>query len=83
MYIECLSRIASYLFFLQKNKDIRIHVYTITTNIKYMLNMLGIEPHRIIDGNIRAPIVYMPAGSGCGHPPLFATQLLSIDFDQK
>ena len=72
--LEDLPRIAPYLPFLQKHRQIRIHV---PPGIKY-LDLLGIEKRRLTtDSVVHADILYMPAGGPCGNSPLFTTQLLA------
>lgn len=71
--LESLPRIVPYLDFLRNNPHIMIH-----TGYKHpFLTRLGIDPSRIITGNIRAKFVIIPNGSRCGMSHPFTTQLLS------
>ena len=78
--IETLTRIAAYLSFLMRHPSIKILVKKETSFTVKFLAALGIEPSRLVGGNIQADIVYMPAGTGCGHAPIFNAQLLSMQF---
>jgi len=72
--LEVLPRIAPYLPFLNKYKHIVIHV---PAKVNF-LNLLGIDQNRlIISSAVHADLLYMPAGSPCGSPTLFATQMLA------
>ena len=77
--IENLPRISPYLEILRKHKDIKIHVKKKTAFIVTALNILGIDSCRIITGNWKADIIYMPAGTACGSPSIFNIQLLSME----
>ena len=78
--IETLTRIAAYLSFLMRHPSIKILVKKETSFTVKFLAALGIEPSRLVGGNIQADIVYMPAGTGCGHAPIFNAQFLSMQF---
>ena len=78
--IENLTRIAPYLSFLMRHPHIKILVQSETGFTPIFLAALGIEPSRLVSGNIRADIVYMPAGSPCGHATILSAQMLSSRF---
>ena len=78
--VETLTRIAAYLSFLMRHPSIKVLVKKDTGFTVKFLAALGIEPSRLVRGNIQADIVYMPAGTGCGHAPIFNAQLLSMQF---
>ena len=79
---EDLPRIAPYLDFLLKNPHIKIHCKNKTFHLD-MLKFLGLGEERFIFGNIRAKLLYMPAGTACGRPGAFTTQLLSTLFHHQ
>ncbi len=76
---EDLPRISPYLNYLKINTHIKVHIKRKKFHDE-MLNLLGITSDRLIDGDVRAKIVYMPAGTACGRPGVFTTQLLSTLF---
>ena len=76
--IENLTRIAAYLPFLMRHPHIKIHVQRTGGFTRDLLAALGIEPSRLVTGDILADVVYMPAGTPCGHATLFTAQLLSL-----
>ncbi len=78
MMIEDLPRIVPYLQFLWQHKQIKIHVAEPTTLTMEMLDLLGIEKQRIINGYVRARIMYVPMGTCCGVANMFNIQLLSM-----
>ena len=78
--IENLTRIAPCLSFLMRHRHIKILVQRETGFTPKLLAALGIESSRLVSGNIRADIVYMPAGSPCGHATILSAQMLSLHF---
>ena len=80
--LEDLPRIAPYLSFLLKYKHIKIHCKNKNFS-NNMLKYLGITKDRLIFGDVKVEIVYMPAGTACGRPGVFTTQLLSTLFHRK
>ena len=76
---EDIPRIAPYLAFLTKNKAIKIHVAEngINSVTAETLKMLGINPDRLVKGDIRAKIVYLPLVTGCGYSNQHSAQLVS------
>ena len=80
--LEDLPRIAPYVEFLNENKHIKIHTKNQTFHT-HMLEMLGISKERLVFGNVKARLVYMPAGTACGRPGVFTTQLLSRIFHSR
>ncbi len=76
--IEDVPRIIPYISFLRQQKKIKIHVRTRARFTFEMLALLGIEEARIIDGYVRAKIIYMPMGTRCGSAYMFNIQLLSM-----
>ena len=81
--VENLTRIAAYLPFLVRHPHIKIHVQRTGGFTRNLLSALGIEPSRLVSGNIQADVVYMPAGTPCGHATLFTAQLLSLHFQSR
>ena len=79
---EDLPRIAPYLGFLLENPNIKIHCKNKSFHL-HMLKFLGLGEERFIFGNLRAELLYMPAGTACGRPGAFSTQLLSTLFHQR
>ncbi len=76
--IEDVPRIAPYLPFLRRHKEIKIHVMAKTKFTRNILALLGIEEDRLIDGYVRARIIFMPMGTRCGYANIFNIQLLSL-----
>ena len=76
--IENLPRIAAYLSFLLRHPRIQIHVRRKTGFTRHFLASLGIASSRLVSEYSQADIVYMPAGTPCGHATLFNAQLLSM-----
>ena len=76
--IEDLPRISPYIDFLRIHTDIKVHVYSKENFIIALLERMGIVASRIIAGNVRAHLIYMPAGTACGTPTTFNSQLLSL-----
>ncbi len=72
--LENLPRLAPYISYLRRNPHIKIHALARHP----FLPLLGLDPGRIVSGNVRAKILYMPAGGPCGNPPVFSTQMLSL-----
>ncbi len=78
MMIEDVPRIVPYLPFLKQHKQIKIHVVKKIKLAIEMLHLLGIEKERLIDGYVRARIMYVPMGTRCGYANMFNIQLLSL-----
>ena len=78
--IENLTRIAPYLSFLMRHPHIKIIVQRETGFTPTLLAAIGIEPSRLVSGNIQADVAYMPAGSPCGHATILSAQMLSSHF---
>ncbi len=76
--IEDVPRLVPYLPFLKQHKQIKIHVKKKESVTRQMLALLGIEEERLIDGYVRARIMYMPMGSRCGVANMFNIHLLSM-----
>ena len=76
---EDIPRIAPYLAFLTKNKAIKIHVTETRVNsvTAKTLMMLGINSNRLVKGDIRAKIVYLPQVTSCGYSNQHSAQLVS------
>ncbi len=71
--LENLPRMAPYLDYLQRYPDIKIHM-----SMRHpFLPLLGLDPKRVVKGNVRAKLLYMPEGGPCSKPPIFPTQTLS------
>ncbi len=59
--VEQIPRIAAYVEFLQRNPQIKIHIAKSGVS-KQALSFLGLDPERIVSGDIRASVLYAPAG---------------------
>ncbi len=81
--VENLPRIAPYITFLKDHPQIKVHVETVTSFENSILEKLGISGERVIAGEIRARILYLPAGTACGRPNFFNTQLLSLYYRES
>ena len=75
--LEDFPKLAPYLDFLVKNPDIKIHVFERGTYTKFAMETLGIDPSRLISGDIRAHVIYLPRGTSCGFTHIQEAQLLS------
>ena len=76
--VEEMSRIAPYVAFLQRNVGIMIHVDSRSTFLLKMMALFHIDSNRIVDGSVRARILYVPNGIQCGIPNAFNIQLLRL-----
>ncbi|ESN97795.1 hypothetical protein HELRODRAFT_177859 [Helobdella robusta] len=74
---EDMSRLAPYKQFLQENNQIMIHAPEQKGQVSEMLASFGINSERIITGDVRAKIVYLPQATPCGFPQVQGFQLLS------
>ncbi len=78
--LESLPRLAPYLPYLRLHPHIKIHAY----KAKHpFFPLLGLDPQRVVTGDVRARTLYMPAGGPCGNPPLFSTQVLALYLREK
>ena len=77
---EDLTRLSPWPEFLRKNKHIRIHTKSNETYFHELMFTLGLDPSRIVTGNITAKILYLPASTPCGRVVPFNSQLLSLEF---
>ena len=80
--IEDLPRVAPYLQLLRDNPHIKVHI-TRAEFHETMLAYLGVDSERLVSGPVRGRVVYLPAGTTCGRPPVFNTQLLAALFRQR
>ena len=76
--VEEMGRLVPYLTFLQRNKNIVVHVTSRPKFLLTMMTLLGIDGSRIIEGATRARILYFPNGMQCGTPNAFNIQLLRL-----
>ena len=72
MTVEGLPRLVPYLDFLNSHQHIKIHVLLASKSHKkaaYLryFKMLNLNPDRMVTGNVRADIVYLPKGGTCGN----------------
>ncbi len=81
--VEDLTRIAPFLDFLRKNPQIKVHLCFARTFMEAFLQHLGISASRIVVGTIGARILFVPAGTSCGRPATFPTQMLSLELRQN
>ena len=79
--IDQIPRIAPYLQFLGDNPEIKVHIgMDRVRHNSNTLEMLGINPNRIINGTVRAGIVYFPEGSMSNFPRVQNVQILSKEY---
>ena len=71
--LENLCRLAPYVEFLKENPQIKIHSKVASP----FLSLLELDPGRVVTGDIRADLLYLPAGVPCCVSPPFCTQTLS------
>ena len=76
--VEEMSRIAPYIAFLQRNAGIMIHVASKPTFLLEIMASLDIDISRIVEGPLRARILYVPNGMQCGIPNAFNIHLLRL-----
>ena len=81
--VEDLTRIGPHLDFLRNNPKIRIHVAAKNGFMKNFMKYLGIEPSRLVSGDVAARILYVPAGTPCGRAAIFPTYMLSLEFRSR
>ena len=78
---EDLPRISPYVEFLMKNRAIKIHVRETKFNCNTAENLkmlgIGLQPGRLVQGVIRAKIVYLPQATNCGYSNRHSVQLAS------
>ena len=56
-----------YVRFLKDNPSVKIHAPSATSaRTRDLLALLGLSPTRLIQGDVRARVVYLPQGSACG-----------------
>ena len=79
--IDQIPRIAPYLQFLRDNPEIKVHIGmdNVISNSN-TLGMLGINSNRIVNGTVRAGIVYFPEGSMSNFPRVQNVQILSKEY---
>ncbi|ELU07390.1 hypothetical protein CAPTEDRAFT_199057 [Capitella teleta] len=75
--LECLPRIAPYLYFLRSNPDVLVHVVEVDGSTAELLRILGINRERLISGLARAKMAFMPQGTPCGFPVALESQIFS------
>ena len=81
---EALPRTAPYIDFLKKHEEIKILASdadpgSVTAKA---LEIMGINPNRIVTGVVRAKIVYLPQGSSCSYPNQHLVQVASLRYRQ-
>ena len=75
--IEDLPRAIPYLEFLRNHKNIKIHTGHLAHAWATMFKMLRISSDRMVNGPVRAKIVYLPQSTPCGLNQVQALQLTS------
>lgn len=75
--VEVMPRVAPYVDLLRANPTIQIHAPEDRSQVSEMLQMLGIDPVRVVTGVTRAKLAYLPQGTPCGFPDARSIQLLS------
>jgi hypothetical protein len=78
--IEDMPRIAPFLQFLRNHPNIVIHVARRTSVIDALFQALHVDPSRMVSGNVRGRIVYLPRSSACGQLLMSEGQLLSLEY---
>ena len=78
--MEDLPRLAPFLIFLRKHSNILIHMSTRNLHTDYLFQALGLDPSRIITGNVHGKLVYLPRSTTCGHILISEGQLLSHEY---
>ncbi len=78
--MEDMPRLAPFLIFLRKHPSISIHVTNRGAMTVALFRALGLDPARMVSGNIHGHIVYLPRSSACGHLLLSEGQLLSHEY---
>jgi capsular polysaccharide biosynthesis protein len=82
--IEVLPRVAPFLDFLRTNRDIKVLVAETEpdSRLNQLLTMFGINFARLVSGDVRAQIAYVPPVTHCGTARVQQTQLLSSLYRQ-
>lgn len=78
--LESLPRLTPYLDFLKLHPNIKIHILQVKGLTDALFELMGIQPSRIVSGILRANVVYLPQGTGCGKPGVHNSQLLSLKY---
>ena len=75
--VEVIPRIAFCIEFLRRNPDIRIHSpeTSPTSRLGEIMTVFGLDPQRLVSGNVRAKVVYQPRSGTCGHSGVAESQL--------
>ena len=81
---EDLPRIAPYIEFLKKNEQIRIQAAESAPDsvTGKTLQLMGIDPTRLVQGVVRAKIVYLPQVTDCLYSNPHLVQLASLVYRQ-
>ena len=72
--LENLPRLMPYLAFLRQNQEIMIHVHALS--LARNLALLGLNPKRLVSGQVTGDVIYLPQGTQCGHFNPIAGRLL-------
>ena len=78
--IEDLPRLFPYLEYLKKYPEIKIH--SPASFIKYNLKMIGLNPNRLVKGQVKAEVIYVPQGGGCSWLHPISGQLLYAEYQK-
>ena len=85
--VENLPRLAPYVEFLRQNVAIKIHMINgekwdlkASQQSKRSLEILGINPDRVVYGNVRAKLAYLPRSAPCGYILLPESQILATRY---
>ena len=78
--IEVMPRIAAYVDFLKAHPSIRIHTVGPCRAVNFA--MIGLDPARMIWGPVKAGLIYLPQGGGCGWLHPLAGQILHQHYQQ-
>lgn len=78
--MEDMPRLAPFLTFLRNHPTIVIQVHTPTAMLTALFVALRLDPSRMVSGNVRGRIVYLPRSSMCGHLLMSEGQLLAHEY---
>ena len=81
--LENLPRVVPYIDFLNAHPSIKIHAAETTGYTYDTLSFLGLDPHRLIKGTIRAKVTYMSQATPCGFAQIQSVQLLAHMYQEK
>ena len=75
--IEGIPRLVPYVEFLKTHPEIKIHMPDQNEQTETIFKVLGLNKERIVTGEVRTKIVYLPQATPCGFAQVPAIQILS------